>query len=231
MKKKDKTIILGHRGVPNKARENTLESFRLALDAGLDGVELDTYATSDGVVVICHDLWTSGLDLRQSTWAQINRLAPWIPRLEQVFELFDEYPSALLNIELKSIPPQSNGAEKIISDRLKEWSGRERVWISSFDLVALIRFRNEKVGVPLAFLVHLEEMFDLGLSVGIDGIHPLYTLVNEQRMEAARAGNYTIHTWTVNEVADALRMMELGVDGIIGDIPETLLVARAQSGL
>ncbi|MBK6765004.1 MAG: glycerophosphodiester phosphodiesterase [bacterium] len=50
-----RAIILGHRGSPKIARENTLASFRLALDEGADGVELDVQITRDGIPVVCHD--------------------------------------------------------------------------------------------------------------------------------------------------------------------------------
>lgn len=49
--------IVGHRGTPSclQHAENTLQSIRVALDAGADGVEVDVQATSDGVLVLAHD--------------------------------------------------------------------------------------------------------------------------------------------------------------------------------
>ena len=48
--------LLGHRGSPKQHVENTLESFTAALDAGLDGFELDVQRTLDGVLVTHHDV-------------------------------------------------------------------------------------------------------------------------------------------------------------------------------
>ncbi|MBU1984691.1 glycerophosphodiester phosphodiesterase [bacterium] len=48
-------LILGHRGAPHSAPENSLESFRIALAAGADGIELDVQITGDGVLVAHHD--------------------------------------------------------------------------------------------------------------------------------------------------------------------------------
>ena len=41
-------LVLGHRGSPQRARENTLEAFSLAREDGADGVELDVHRTYTG---------------------------------------------------------------------------------------------------------------------------------------------------------------------------------------
>ena len=47
--------VQGHRGARGHLAENTLPSFRLALEMGVDTLELDTGITRDGVVVVHHD--------------------------------------------------------------------------------------------------------------------------------------------------------------------------------
>jgi glycerophosphoryl diester phosphodiesterase len=47
--------ILGHRGAPREAPENTLASLRRALELGLDGVEYDLHARASGEAVLIHD--------------------------------------------------------------------------------------------------------------------------------------------------------------------------------
>ena len=49
------TIIIGHRGAPSLAKENTIESFKLAFKAGLQGVELDVQITQDDKLIVFHD--------------------------------------------------------------------------------------------------------------------------------------------------------------------------------
>ena len=48
-------LIFGHRGARGHAPENTMASFRTALEMGVDGIELDVQQTKDGKVVVCHD--------------------------------------------------------------------------------------------------------------------------------------------------------------------------------
>jgi glycerophosphoryl diester phosphodiesterase len=51
----DTFLVIGHRGLPTKEVENTLPSFRRALDEGANAIELDLCMTSDGTIVIWHD--------------------------------------------------------------------------------------------------------------------------------------------------------------------------------
>jgi glycerophosphoryl diester phosphodiesterase len=49
------TIVVAHRGASAQAPENTLEAFRLAVEAGADAIELDVHLTSDGQLAVIHD--------------------------------------------------------------------------------------------------------------------------------------------------------------------------------
>lgn len=48
-------LIIAHRGYSSAAPENTLASFKLAMKAGADFVELDTYHSKDGIPFVLHD--------------------------------------------------------------------------------------------------------------------------------------------------------------------------------
>ena len=47
--------VIAHRGASSIAPENTLDAFKLALDLGADGVEMDVHLSSDGTPVVIHD--------------------------------------------------------------------------------------------------------------------------------------------------------------------------------
>ena len=51
----NKVKIFAHRGASAYAPENTLEAFRLAMEQGADGIELDVQMTKDGELVVIHD--------------------------------------------------------------------------------------------------------------------------------------------------------------------------------
>lgn len=218
--------MLGHRGSPRQARENTLESYRSALQAGLDGLELDVQRTRDGVLAVHHDLDLEGQPIASRTWGDWRAEAPWMPRLEEVLALTEEFPDVWLNLELKSNPPESDGREAALVEALQNWPDLDRIWISSFDPLALIRLKNLGVSVPLALLVYQTEVLGLLPCLPVQGVHPHHTMLGEASVAAFRARGLFVLTWTVNDPALAKDLLRWGVDGLIGDYPEVLLQAR-----
>jgi len=72
-------LLGGHRGNPDEFPENTLASFRSAIDLGVDVIECDVHLTADGQPVVIHDhlldRTTSGRGLvRDLTLAEIKQL-------------------------------------------------------------------------------------------------------------------------------------------------------------
>ncbi len=219
-------LLLGHRGAPQQARENTLESFHKALEAGLDGLELDLHRTHDGVLAVYHDFGLGGLPIAELDWPTLQQQAPWVPRLEQVFELAEQFPQARLNLELKSQPGPSDGREALLVQALQGWPGRERAWVSSFDPLALIRLHRLRVGVPLALLYAQPEMEELVPCLPVQGVHPQAFLLSREKVESLKAQGLFVVTWTVNQSAAVRELLGWGVDGVIGDLPDQLLAGR-----
>lgn len=219
-------ILLGHRGSPHRAKENTLESFRMALEAGLDGLELDLQRSRDGVLVVYHDFELKGQPIAGLDWPSLQEKAPWVPRLEQVFALVEEFPQAWLNLELKSLPGASDGREALLAQHLQAWPGRQRAWISSFDPLALIRLHHLRVGVPLALLYSVPEMEALVPCLPVQGVHPQAALLSREKVQRFRAQGLFVVAWTVNQAELARELLNWGVNGVIGDWPELLLAAR-----
>ncbi len=79
-------IAFAHRGARLLARENTLESFQLALQLGATGLESDVWLTEDGVAVLDHDgVVRSGARRRPLGSVPRARLPPHIPTLEELY--------------------------------------------------------------------------------------------------------------------------------------------------
>lgn len=101
------TLLLGHRGYSAQHLENSMEAFRAALAAGMDGFELDVQPTRDGVCAILHDdtldrtAKGSGVlrQMKASDLPALNNGEP-VPRLSDALEL----PAKLINVELKGEP-------------------------------------------------------------------------------------------------------------------------------
>jgi glycerophosphoryl diester phosphodiesterase len=135
-------LVYGHRGLSGRYPENTLLAFREALAAGVDGIEFDVHATSDGVPVILHDRslerTTNGTGYVDEV--PLSRLrdvdagrGERVPTLEEVLELIGD--RVHLDVEVKQ-----PGIEAAVLGVLS--AHPEARWaISSFDWNTLLTFR------------------------------------------------------------------------------------------
>jgi len=124
-------LILGHRGFSSKHLENSLEAFRAALAAGMDGFELDAQPTRDGVSMVLHDedlvrTAEGGGLLRAMKSTELPKLrnGEAVPRLSDVLEL----PAKLINVELKGEP----GWQQALAT-VEAAEALDRVLFSSFE--------------------------------------------------------------------------------------------------
>ncbi len=150
----DTMIILGHRGYSSKYPENTLPSFKKAIEYGADGVELDVWLTADGKVVVHHDdnlKRTLGVmrKIKESNYNDIKDLrfeGEKIPLLEDVYDTLPE--DALINIEIKDEDAIPSTLEIV-----KKYGAMNRTIFSSFNFEALKKLRRlseeARIGVLL----------------------------------------------------------------------------------
>src|SRR5919107_1144475 len=151
-------VNLAHRGASGLAPENTLEAFRLAVQSGAGGLELDVHLTRDGHIVVIHDPTldrttnTSGavagmtLDELREADAGYNfspdggdthpyrGLELRIPTLAEVLR---EFPGVVLNIDMKADRP---GIEAAVLEVLREADAVRRALVVSSRLGSVRRF-------------------------------------------------------------------------------------------
>lgn len=232
-KKTDAPLLIGHRGAPSLAVENTIPSYRAALDAGLDGIEIDIHRIRDGVLAVHHDpVTSSGIDLMDTDWEALEKAHPGIPRLEDVFALMEGYADRYLNIELKSRYPLSDDRETALARALIDWNhdAAERAWISCFDPLALVKLKRLEVKAPCALLVWREDGLDVPDMIpelSLAGLHVEQRLATRDRIERWQAAGWFVFAWTVNSAEAARQLADSGIDGIIGDYPSRLQEAVA----
>jgi glycerophosphoryl diester phosphodiesterase len=157
-------VNLAHRGASALAPENTIEAFRLAVEAGAGGLELDVHMTRDGHIVVIHDATvdrtTSGTGaVSEMTLDELRRLdaghnfspdggpaRPYrgrgvrVPTLEEVLE---EFPAVAVNIDIKVGSP---GIEESVLGVLRETKASERVLVVSTLHDVVKRFRKVSGG-------------------------------------------------------------------------------------
>jgi glycerophosphoryl diester phosphodiesterase len=225
-------LIIAHRGASADAPENTLAAFALALEQRADGIELDVQLSADGWPVIIHDETvdrTSNGSGRVSamTVAELQRLdlgmGQTIPTLDELFEAFG--PTLLYNVELKSdgllrTGLRDTGLEAAVADRIEAHHLENHVLVSSFDPFCVRRARRHlSHTTPVAILRETRAMQIAHRLVTAEADHPNYQLVDERYMAWTREHNLRVNVWTVDDAADAQRLVNLGVDGIITNKP------------
>ncbi len=222
-------LLLGHRGSPRVHRENTLASFQAAMDAGLDGVELDVRRLADGTLVIHHDLNLP--DGRALNTLNADQLPTDVPTLDALLAWAADA-GAFLNVEIKFEGARSDDRVAGTLRAIRRYALGERVMVSSFSPLILKAARDLAPGIERGFLYHRSYRVGIDLvpvvarRLDVAALHPHHSLIGTELMQMARAEGWRVNAWTVNEPADVARLNALGVDGLIGDIPEVLLSAR-----
>ncbi|MDZ7705172.1 MAG: glycerophosphodiester phosphodiesterase [Trueperaceae bacterium] len=233
----NRPLLLGHRGVrlADGPPENSLAAFRRAFSAGLDGAECDVQQSADGVLVIYHDeTLPDGRTLRSVTFKELRDALPELATVDELFGLMKEYPDVLLNLELKVYGRDSGGLEPRLARAIFKAELPTRVLVSSFNPLALARFRLAASGIRVALLTDPNRAWWLQRSVfagllHVDALHPHHSQVTPERLAAAHTRGLMVNVWTVNDPERQHELARLGVDALIADDPATL--TRLRSGL
>jgi glycerophosphoryl diester phosphodiesterase len=221
-------LVYGHRGSPATHPENTLVSFRAAIDAGCDGIELDVWHSDDGIPVIIHDRklerTTNGSGNVDSTpLAELQQLDAGdgepVPTLARALDLIPE--SVHLDIEVKG-----HGVEAAILHELADRS-RSSWAISSFDWDVLHTFRKLDDEIDLWVLTTrvtaeaIQEATALGATtLAVNHLH--YRPASAKRIAKT---TLRVMAWTANDIAECKRLQELDVHAVCTDDPASMLAA------
>jgi glycerophosphoryl diester phosphodiesterase len=216
-----------------------LPAFRLAAELGADAIELDAKLTADGHVVIHHDRTldrtTDGSGpLSARTLEELQRLdagshldrkfrGECIPTLKQVFR--DLGDRLLMNIELTNYARPFNKLPEVVLRIIFEFDLMERVLISSFNPIALIKMRRLAPETTLGLLVMETEPVWLitffRLMIPYQAYHPSFPMLDEHLVQREHHLGHQVNVWTVNEKDQIQELVSMGVDGVITDAPDT----------
>ncbi|CAH0120162.1 hypothetical protein PAE9249_02675 [Paenibacillus sp. CECT 9249] len=234
-----KPYIIGHRGMPSVAPENTIVSNRLGLEAGADFIENDMFLSKDGHLVIVHDATLDGTTngtgrVEDYTLAELKKLnanKPFpegypfepIPTLDEQIDLALEK-GKMVFAEIKTNTPEAVDAfVKVI----REKGAEDAINAMSFDANQLRRLAELMPEMPSGILAGgyaNESNVNKSLRETLKLIQPLNATFNtsygglgKNFMEAAKHRGILISPWTFNNKADFIRFFELGAWGITTD--------------
>jgi glycerophosphoryl diester phosphodiesterase len=223
------TLIIGHRGASRALPENTLAAFVLAVEQGADGVELDVRLSKDGRAILMHDATLQRVsgnpakvgDLTVKELKQVDLgEGQTIALLAELFELLGD--ATLYNIELKEFALRDQGLVSTVARLVDDFGLREEVLFSSFNPLVVRRARAA-ADMPIALIRGPGVYRHTKWFVDTDVENPHYSLLDESYMARASRDGRAIFAWTVDDLAEAQRLVDLGVQGIITNVPDHLL--------
>jgi len=230
-------LVIGHRGASAARPENTVEAFRHAAELGADWVELDVRRTADHALVVHHDaVLPDGRVIVDLARAELpDSVATLVAAL-------DACAGMGVNVEIKNDPsdpdfdPQDRLAEAV-ADLLVDRAARPDlsnradladILVTSFNPRTIDVVHTRAPSIPTGLLV-----FDLAdpaaaiaraVGGGHVSINPWDPFVDRALIEQVRRAGLLIYPWTVDDPARMQALLDLGVDGIITNVPD---VARA----
>jgi glycerophosphoryl diester phosphodiesterase len=226
------TRVVGHRGSPTKALENTFESFDRAEADGADAFELDVRLTLDGEAVVHHDaeivFGSRRVPLTTVTIPELREIPimrgefqGFAPTLRDVFLRYGSAGRYL--VELKPGPaPRPGLLEFRVAALLAQLVLLEKAVVLSFSTDALRRIREIEpriqTGLNFDGTAHRPEgRLWPDLPKGCTAIGPNVALVSDALFERAKAEGLAVHVWTVNDPALAAHLARQGAASVISD--------------
>ena len=230
----EKIPVIGHRGSPTLITENTLLSFKKAIEQGVDGLEFDIRLSKDKQIVIFHDNNLKRLSDRDDivTNLSLTELQAIVLK-KQPGQTEDVYISTLndimplvhhikvINIEIKS--EGLFKGHKILTPLVKFLNKNQiddRCIVSSFNPLILMRLRLQRPETVIGFLYNRKRLFHgwynmiWMLRVQPENLHIHYSRLNHWIVEWARKKGMRINSYTIN---DKRVFNSAKIDGVFTD--------------
>lgn len=230
---------VAHRGAGKLAPENTLAAFKLGASYGYRMFECDVKLSSDGIPFLLHDdtleRTTDGHGVSSlQTWQALQQLDAglWhsaayageplakLPSLETIaaYCIANDFD---LNIEIKPTTGTDVCTGEVVARhaaRLWQKSARKPL-LTSFKPDALQAAQDSAPHLPRGLLLHelWTGWLETGLKLGCQAIVCKHTLWDSSSMTQAKSAGFKTLSYTVNDEAEAQRLLALGADGIITD--------------
>lgn len=226
----DNTIVMAHRGASKDAPENTIPAFEKAVEMKADFIELDVQETSDGAVVVTHDVNTKRVTgynefVWNMTLDEIKQLDAAhyfggyenveIPTLSEVFDAVGG--KIKFNIELKYNRHTQNLA-KSVADIITQYGLENDCVITSSKKEALKDMKEVMPDIPCGYIlsVSIGKYYDLDYA---DFFSLDLNYVTKKSLSNCHKVGKPVNAWTVNDTDSMEKMIALGVDSIITDEP------------
>ena len=214
-------LKVGHRGAKAYETENTLESFRKAIELGANAIELDVRISGDAKLIVIHDdnlkkVFGKDVQIKESTLEELKQLTDKrIVTFDEALRFIDRKVEKIL-VELKE-----TGYERDVLDIIRKEKLEDRVIVVSFheEALAHVRELDKKIETGLIY-TKFKKPIDAALKLNAQYLVPLYRFVHRRDIAKAHKSNLKVIVWTVNTIIEVQNFIAKDVDGIATDKPD-----------
>ncbi len=224
-------LKIGHRGACGYELENTIASFKKAIELKVDMIEFDVYKCKTGEIIVMHDetinRTTNGIGkVKDLTFEELKKFkmknGEEIPTLDETLNFINK--RCRVNIEIKD-----KNSFKTVARIIKKFIEKKN-WPIDFFLVSSFRHEEIKkfkkifpeikvsllsVKTPFGLLKKAE--YFKAETVAVDKYYVDLEFVNK-----AHENNINIFVYTVNEPSEIQNLKEIKVDGIFSNFPDRI---------
>lgn len=242
--------LYAHRGASAERPENTMSAFARAIEIGVDALELDVHLTRDGHLIVAHDETAQRMAAAGAAWstldlAAVRRLdAGWgftapdgtrpfagarigVPTFEEVL---DAFPHWRLNVDLKI----GERTVDVALDLIRRKRAEDRVTLASFSTGTLVAVRRRgyggETGLARGELIALLSMPAVlwrqlpftGTAAQVPVNQGAIRFDRPSFIAKCHSLGLRVDFWTIDDRAEAERLLALGADGIMTNAPATI---------
>jgi glycerophosphoryl diester phosphodiesterase len=241
--------LYAHRGASAEYPENTMPAFERAVEIGVDALEMDVQLTRDEQLIVAHDDTCARTTAAQFSWSQLDLAdaqaldAGWgfiapdgtrphagkgihVPLFAAVL---DAFPTMLINVDIKG-----GKAVDAMLEVVRSRKAEDRVTLASFDTGTAVAVRRK--GYAGATALSKGEVVSLlslpallwrqlpftGTAAQVPTHQGAIRLDRATFIAKCHSLGLRVDFWTIDDPAEANRLLGLGADGIITNDPQTM---------
>ncbi|HTW94777.1 MAG TPA: glycerophosphodiester phosphodiesterase family protein [Tepidisphaeraceae bacterium] len=218
-------IFAAHRGLHGQHPENSLAAFRAAWEAGIQWCECDVHFCAGGEAVVLHD------ETLERTTGGSGRVADLLPQDLQRYKLIgsDQSPPMLAEV-VRAMPAGARLMIEVkppsVSKAFLELMANvptDKVLIQSFHESVLEEMVDYAKDFPLAILIDDAGKIDRAARGKWPAVHLDHKLLTAVIADDLRRAGKNIGVWTVNDLPEIQRVLSLGAQTVISDMPPDIL--------
>ncbi|NKI45461.1 glycerophosphodiester phosphodiesterase [Streptomyces physcomitrii] len=218
---------VAHRGVPYLARENTLDSLRLALELGADAVEFDVRLTRDGLPVVLHDaslkrLWGHERALRSLTAKEVAELTGGgVPSLTEALAATG---GARVMVD---VPGATAADVRRIVAAVQEAGAADRAYYTAAtEQMLRVRAADPAAEIALTWTSLAPPRPGVLAAVAPRWLNYRFGLVDRDLVRRVHDNGLLVSAWTPDTRRSMRRLLAAGVDSLTTNRLDVLLALR-----